>query len=213
MFSIKSPSLRRFVWVVAASSLLIALLLSLSPKPSPDEATHLLFNAVVTGDVKGVALRLCQGANPNARYHIFTPKKTFLPNWIAELTHGDTMLQVDIEAKQSDSYPGAVNDGDSPLILAVRDNNPAIVKLLLNNGANANQAVASHLTPLGVALSDDNVNLCTLLCQRGADVRAMTYTGITALSWAREYKTKCSPVLLQYDKNSSSQPLVNHGSR
>jgi ankyrin repeat protein len=63
----------------------------------------------------------------------------------------------------------------TPLGFAIRDKNDAIVKLLLDHGANPNQRDVERYTPLHRAAMDrNNATIIRLLIQRGANVDAKT---------------------------------------
>ncbi|HEV8393605.1 MAG TPA: ankyrin repeat domain-containing protein [Vicinamibacterales bacterium] len=59
--------------------------------------------------------------------------------------------------------------GMSPLLFAVRDGNVAMTRLLLELGADINQASGNHTSPLLIALLNGQVALATELLERGAD--------------------------------------------
>jgi len=59
--------------------------------------------------------------------------------------------------------------GMSPLLFAVRDGNVAMTRLLLELGADINQASGNHTSPLMIALLNGQVALATELLEKGAD--------------------------------------------
>jgi ankyrin repeat protein len=59
--------------------------------------------------------------------------------------------------------------GMSPLLFAVRDGNVAMTRLLLELGADINQASGNRTSPLLIALLNGQIALATELLERGAD--------------------------------------------
>ena len=59
--------------------------------------------------------------------------------------------------------------GMTPLLFAVRDGNVAMTRLLLELGADINQASGNHTSPLLIALLNGQVALATELLERGAN--------------------------------------------
>ena len=57
----------------------------------------------------------------------------------------------------------------TPLLFAVRDGNVAMTRLLLELGADINQASGNHTSPLLIALLNGQVALATELLEKGAD--------------------------------------------
>ncbi len=56
--------------------------------------------------------------------------------------------------------------GDTPLHLACKNNNPDIVKLLLNNGAKLDIKNNKGITPLGLACINENIDIVNLLVDK-----------------------------------------------
>jgi len=75
----------------------------------------------------------------------------------------------------------AVVNGNTPLMLAAKMGNLAIVNLLLDAGASVdNNAVnAERRTPLMVAITSDNPEVASLLLSRGASTTRTDYRGLT----------------------------------
>ncbi len=65
------------------------------------------------------------------------------------------------------------NGGMTALLFAVRDGNADMVRLLLDRGANIDQASGNHTTPLIIALLNGQTGIATELVARGADVNAL----------------------------------------
>jgi ankyrin repeat protein len=61
------------------------------------------------------------------------------------------------------------NGGMTPLLFAIRDANAAMMRLLLDHGADVNQTSGNHTSPLIIALLNGQVALASELLDRGAD--------------------------------------------
>lgn len=73
------------------------------------------------------------------------------------------------------------NDGDTPLLFAVRVNNADIVKLLLENHANIETKNNDDLTPLSLAVLRQEPGMVELLLQNHANIEARDSDGETPL--------------------------------
>jgi ankyrin repeat protein len=81
--------------------------------------------------------------------------------------------------------PNAVNGTNSALIIAIRSRKPAVVKVLLSHGANANLAAGTGITPLSWAVRTGDLELIKALVQAGADPDRRNKDGTTAADEAR----------------------------
>ncbi len=82
-------------------------------------------------------------------------------------------------------------NGDTPLHIAVEDDNLEMVKLLLGAGARLDLANEDGLTPLHAAVSCDEIEIIETLLKAGANVAAADDTGRTPLHVAvREFMNK-----------------------
>lgn len=86
-------------------------------------------------------------------------------------------------------------DGDTPLLIAVRQRDLAKTRLLLDAGALVNAADGQGYTPLMYAAMADNLEMVRELLARGADVNAKDKKGFTVLEMAGGKKVR--PVLIQ----------------
>jgi len=71
--------------------------------------------------------------------------------------------------------------GDTPLMLAINSNNPKIVELLLNSGANSNFVARDGFTPLIVACYVGNLEVVKCLLKFDSDLNYTTLEGFNAL--------------------------------
>ena len=79
----------------------------------------------------------------------------------------------------------AANDlGATPLWIASENGSAAMVKALLQAGANPNLALLLGETPLMVAARSGNADVVEQLIAKGAEVNARAARGQTALMWA-----------------------------
>ena len=79
-----------------------------------------------------------------------------------------------------------VNGEGTPLVAASYFNEPAVLRVLLENGADVNLASSyKKVTPLHFAVSSNKVAKVRLLLEYGADVNLADTDGETPLDWAR----------------------------
>jgi ankyrin repeat protein len=77
------------------------------------------------------------------------------------------------------------NSGNTPLILAVRQNNCSCVGVLLSYGIDADEGIDQvGKTPLTLASSCGYAKICSLLLENGADINKTDSSGMTALTCA-----------------------------
>jgi len=79
----------------------------------------------------------------------------------------------------------AADNGVTPLQIATECGHPAVVKMLLEVGADANKAFNKNgCTPLQVAVHCGHLAVVKALLETGADAKVMNNDGVTALSIA-----------------------------
>jgi ankyrin repeat protein len=110
-----------------------------------------------------VKLLVARGADINAKTNVTTPKGEFVPARPGGASGTGIIRQR--------ALPKA-DGGLSPLLFAVRDGNVAMTRLLLELGANLEQASGNHTTPLLIALLNGQVALATGLLEQGANPNA-----------------------------------------
>lgn len=107
-------------------------------------------------------------------------------NWFDELIR--TQLRVgDLALKLHDQALFGINkEGISPLSWAAITGFEAIVRLLLDKGADVKARIAGGWTPLLLAAYKGQYGIVKLLLEKGADPRARNEKGATALQCAQD---------------------------
>lgn len=83
---------------------------------------------------------------------------------------------------------GKDNAGYTPLHEACTRGHVKIARILLQYGANVNQAAPGGISSLHEAVENDHIEVCRLLLAYGADPSVATYAGLTPLKLARTNK-------------------------
>ena len=92
----------------------------------------------------------------------------------------------------------------SPLMIAVSQRKTEIIKILLENGVDANSSDSKGFTPLMLASFLNEVEIMHLLIQHGADVNAYSKNGFSALIYALyANSTAATKILLENGANPS----------
>jgi ankyrin repeat protein len=92
--------------------------------------------------------------------------------------------------------------GHSPLILAVKSQNTALVKLLISSGADVDYVNVGSTTALKEAASIDNDTIATLLINAKADVNFIDENEVPILFWAVSKESKkVIPLLINAGAN------------
>ena len=107
-----------------------------------------------------VKLLAARGADVNARTTVTTPKGEYVPARAGGASGSGIIRQR--------ALPKA-DGGVTPLLFAVRDGNTAMMRLLLELGADLEQSSGNHTTPLLIALLNGQVGLAIELLERGAN--------------------------------------------
>ena len=139
-----------------------------------------LMVAVRTNHPDLVRYFLAHGAEVDARTRIGETPKWVLPNSVPGFGHGIGIVRGGLPPRGSrPPVPG----GLSALLYAARDGRLPSISLLLDAGADIDQADANGTTPLVTALANNHPDAARLLIERGANVKAADWYGRTAL-WA-----------------------------
>ena len=93
---------------------------------------------------------------------------------------------------------------NTPLILAVVIKNNAMIKLLIENGAQLNNQNTESNTALHLAVAGGNVEAVELIAKAGANLNIKDSQGRTPLSLAIFRGKECTETLLKYHAN----PLI-----
>jgi ankyrin repeat protein len=104
-------------------------------------------------------------------------------------------ITVLLDAGAGVNLPGPTEDGwdATPLQHAILHRQPAVVRLLLDRGADVNSGAGGSLTPLFLAAGDTDPAILKLLLAHGADPRAEDDNGATPLSRAVSAGTISGP--------------------
>jgi ankyrin repeat protein len=152
--------------------LLIATVLSACDRPEPQPVE--LFEAVKHDDVQRAELLLSNGMSANVKD---AAGQTPLV-WAID-RHNVKMAKLLIEKKADVNL--AVKDA-SPLGLAVFEAQPALVHLLMDNGANINWVSPEDGSSLlDLAAGSGNEETVSILLDAGVDVHAVNHWGMNAL--------------------------------
>ena len=107
-----------------------------------------------------VKLLVARGANVKAQTAVSIPKGEYVAARAGGASGNGIIRQR--------ALPKA-DGGMTPLLFAVRDGNVALTRMLLELGADINQASGNHTSPLMIALLNGQVALATELLEKGAN--------------------------------------------
>jgi len=107
-----------------------------------------------------VKLLVARGADVKAQTKVMIPKGEYVPARAGGASGNGIIRQR--------ALPKA-DGGMTPLLFAVRDGNVAMTRMLLELGADINQASGNHTSPLLIALLNGQVALATELLDKGAN--------------------------------------------
>jgi ankyrin repeat protein len=135
--------------------------------------------AVRANNVKAVKVLLDRGAAVNARTREGkAPERR--PPGAGGGSHGVGIVRGGWPER---GYQPESPGGMSPLLFAARDGHLEIARLLLDAGADVNQADVNRITPLLAAISNHQLPVAQLLLERGANPKSADQWGRTPL-WA-----------------------------
>jgi len=126
----------------------------------PVRAQTALMWAVTENHLDIVKLLVARGADVRAQTTVNAPRGEYVAARAGGASGTGIIRQRALPTKDG---------GMSPLLFAVRDGNVAMTRLLLELGADINQASGNHTSPLLIALLNGQVALATELLERGAD--------------------------------------------
>lgn len=132
---------------------------TVSAKDTAHGQTALMW-AVTENHPEIVKLLVSRGADVKVQTTIAKPKGEYVPARAGGASGNGIVRQR--------ALPTA-DGGMTPLLFAVRDGNVTLTRLLLELGADINQASGNHTSPLLIALLNGQVTLATELLDKGAD--------------------------------------------
>lgn len=148
----------------------------------------------VTYDPASVKFLIDKGADVN-----FVDPKGFTPLQFAAAADREDavklLLAKGAEVDRANTASNKVRHGEialknmTPLMVAVPNGSPALVKALLDSGANVNLRDVRGMTALMLAVACDHANpeIVRLLLAKGAEINVRSDVGETALDWARKF--------------------------
>ena len=119
--------------------------------------------AVLQNHADVVNLLLARGADVNAHTKVTIPKGEYVPARAGGASGSGIIRQR--------ALPTA-DGGMTPLLFSIRDGNAAMAQLLLDRGADIEQASGNRTTPLLIALLNGQVGIAEELLSKGADPNA-----------------------------------------
>jgi len=178
--------------IIKIGSVILSVMLLLSVTLFAEDLNQKLIAAVMNGDVKTVSGLLSQGADVNAHsdYGVFRGTTAL----IAASMCGD-FGSIKALSFKSRGFNGHVDIGDPQRDLKnieADEGKAKIVRILLDNGADANAKTDDGMTALIAAAYGSDIEITKALLDKGADPNARTNDGTTALGIA--IKTKHSDI-------------------
>jgi ankyrin repeat protein len=133
-----------------------------------------------------VRLLIERGADINAQTRTGQTPGWILPNSVAGFGFGKGIIRGGLPADRGSRYftPG----GLTPLLYAARDGRLEPAKILLEKGANLEQADPNGITPLLMAISNNHAEVARFLIDKGAQINVSDWYGRTPLWTAVEVR-------------------------
>jgi uncharacterized protein len=152
-----------------------------------------LMAAIRANQTEIVRYFIQQGASVNAQTRTGDAPRWVLPNSVPGFGHGIGIIRGGIPERGSRYLiPGAM----TPLLYAARDGRLTSATLLLDAGANIEQADANGITPLLAAIGNNHPDLARMLVDRGANVNVIDWYGRAPLWTAVEARN------MDFDNNT-----------
>ena len=152
-----------------------------------------LMAAVRANQTEIVRYFIEQGASVNAQTRTGEAPRWVLPNSVPGFGHGIGIIRGGIPERGSRYLiPGAM----TPLLYAARDGRLASATMLLDAGANIEQADANGITPLLAAIGNNHPDVARMLVDRGANINVVDWYGRTPLWTAVEARN------MDFDNNT-----------
>lgn len=167
--------------------------------------------ACAQGSVNAAQLLLINKADPNTQ-----DSKTLTPLLYTILTkpeNGTEIVRMLLENKADANI--CTNEGFSPLMAAVQNNDMDSALLLLKHGANVNAAQKEGPTALSIAVALGHTDMVALLLSNKADINVLINTTTSLLNFTCLFaRADIMELLLQYganpnvrDEKTTSTPL------
>ena len=103
---------------------------------------------------------------------------------------------------------GESNEGATPLIFAVANNQLSSVKILLSHKPNLDKITSAGETPLLISVKNQNLNIAEALLRGGANIDLADKNGATALHYAAiTGNFEMADMLLYYDANCNKKAI------
>jgi ankyrin len=152
-----------------------------------------LMAAIRANQTEIVRYFIQQGASVNAQTRTGDAPRWVLPNSVPGFGHGIGIIRGGIPERGSRYLiPGAM----TPLLYAARDGRLTSATLLLDAGANIEQADGNGITPLLAAIGNNHPDVARMLVDRGANINVVDWYGRTPLWTAVEARN------MDFDNNT-----------
>jgi uncharacterized protein len=138
-----------------------------------------LMLAANAGKVDTVRLLLASGVDPNAATYQIGEEKWITPNGQPGFGNGIGIIRGGTPADRGRRDP--LQGGMTALLYAARHDHTQVADVLLDAGANIDQADANGIFPLLMAITNDNPEAAKLLVERGARINDADWYGRTPL--------------------------------
>lgn len=159
-----------------------------APVNATDTATQTtpLMMAVRSNNLTAARLLIEHGATVDATTRVGETPRWVPPN-AGGGSHGLGIIRGGWPERGSRA---AVPGGMTALQYAARDGRLALVRTLVDAGADVNKAEANDISPLLMAITNDHMDVARLLVERGADVNSADFWGRTPLFSAVEIRNR-----------------------
>jgi len=178
----------------------IRVLLEAAGNPNAVESwggTTALMWAVSEGHADAAKMLIAGGANVNARSHYVAAAN-------GRGFEGRTPLANSTDAKAAEFASGWL----TPLLIAAREGNVQLARILLGAGADVNAASGDGKTPLALAIFNGNYDVATFLVDSKADVNRADAQRFTPLFWAVDRRNMETAPNFPWIVTADPMPLI-----
>jgi len=159
--------------------------------------TTALMWAVSEGHADAAKMLIAGGANVNARSHYVAAAN-------GRGFEGRTPLANSTDAKAAEFASGWL----TPLLIAAREGNVELARILLGAGADVNAASGDGKTPLALAIFNGNYDVATFLVDSKADVNRADAQRFTPLFWAVDRRNMETAPNFPWIVTADPMPLI-----